>query len=85
MKELELVNNEIYLIIGRVAAEFFFPGETITTLAFENRQINGKPAYILPHPSPLNRKWLKDYPEFLEKRIPEIQKEVHKVLGISEE
>lgn len=85
VKELELVNNEIYLIIGRVAAEFFFPGETITTLAFENRQINGKPAYILPHPSPLNRKWLKDYPEFLEKRIPEIQKEVHKVLGISEE
>lgn len=83
LREMELVDNEIYIIIGGIAAEFFFPHEKITALAFENKQINGKPAYILPHPSPLNMKWFKDYPEFTEKRIFEVQKEVHRVLGIS--
>lgn len=81
LKEMELVENEIYLLIGGIAAEFFFPGEKITSLAFENKEINGKPAYILPHPSPLNIKWFKDYPQFTERRIFEIQKEIHKVLG----
>ncbi len=82
LKEMELVENEIYIVIGGFAAGFFFPGEKITSLAFTDKQINGKPAYILPHPSPLNRKWLKDYPQFTEQRIPEIRKEVHKILGI---
>lgn len=82
LKEMELVNNEIYIIIGGIAAEFFFPGEKITSLAFEDKQFRGKPAYVLPHPSPLNMKWFKDYPQFTEKRILKIQEEVHKVLGI---
>lgn len=81
LKEMELVNNEIYIIIGGIAANFFFPGDTITSLAFEDKQINGKPTYILPHPSPLNIKWFKDYPEFMEQRIVTIQNEVHKILG----
>lgn len=85
LKEMELVENEIYILIGKYAAEFFFPGEKITTLAFEDRQINGKPAYILPHPSPLNVKWFMDYPEFTEKRIIKIREEVHRVLGIPSE
>ncbi len=80
LKEMELVNNEIYIIIGGIAAEFFFPGEKITSLAFEDREINGKPAYILPHPSPLNMKWLKDYPQFTEERIYEVREAIHKVL-----
>jgi len=82
LKEMELVDNEIYIIIGGVAAEFFFPGEKITALAFEDKQINGKPTYILPHPSPLNMKWFRDYPDFEAERIFKIQKEVHKILGI---
>lgn len=81
-KELELVNNEIYIIVGSYASEFFFPGEKITHLAFEDRQINGKPAYVLPHPSPLNMKWFMDYPEFTELRIPVIRREVHRVLDL---
>lgn len=84
LKEMALVENEIYIMIGSYAAEFFFPGQKITALAFENKQINGKPAYILPHPSPLNMKWLKDYPEFTKTRVLEIRKAVHQVLGIPE-
>jgi len=82
LKEIELVDNEIYILIGGIASEFFFPGEKITSLAFEDRQINGKPAYILLHPSPLNMKWFKDHPQFTEERILKIQKEVHKALSI---
>ena len=85
VKEMALVENEIYIIIGSYAAEFFFPGQKITTLAFEDKKINGKPAYILPHPSPLNMKWFKDYPEFTERRVLEIRKAVHQVLGISKQ
>lgn len=81
-REMQLVQNQIYLIIGGIAAQFFFPGEKITTLAFQDRQINGKPAYILPHPSPLNVKWFRDFPEFLQERMPEIRRAVHKTLEI---
>lgn len=81
-KEMALVGNELYLIVGGVAAAFFFPGEKMSSLAFEDRQINGKPAYILPHPSPLNMKWFRDYPQFEQKRVFEIQRAVHRVLGI---
>ncbi len=81
-QEMALVQNEIYIVIGSYAAEALFPGEKITALAFADRRINGKPAYILPHPSPLNVKWFKDYPQFEQARIPHIQNEVHKILDI---
>lgn len=80
-KEMELVDNQIYIIIGGIAAEYFFPGEKITKLAFVDRQINGKPAYILPHPSPLNMNWFRDNPTFTSERVPRIRAEIHKVLG----
>lgn len=82
IREMELVNNELYIIIGGYAAAFFFPGEKLTALAFQDKTINGKPAYILPHPSPLNVKWFKDYPQFTEERIFKIREKVHGVLGL---
>lgn len=82
-REMELVNNEIYILVGGVAAEVFFPGRKITELVFEDHVIGGKPAYILPHPSPLNVKWFRDHPEFEQTRIPEIAACVHRILDIS--
>lgn len=82
LKEMELVDSEIYIIIGGVASELFFPKEKITSLAFQDREINGKLAFILPHPSPLNMKWFKDHPEFLNERVLEIMERVHQVLGM---
>lgn len=79
LKEMALVSNEIYLIVGGIAAEFFFPGEKMSSLVFEDREINGKPAYVLPHPSPLNIKWFRDYPAFLNQRIFTIRKEIHRI------
>lgn len=81
-REAALVDNRIFLLVGRAAAQFFFPKRQVTELVFEDLTIEGKPAFVLPHPSPLNRKWLKDHPEFLGKRMPEIEAVIHKVLEI---
>ena len=81
-KELEVVDNSLYLLIGGKAAHFFFPKEDFSKLVFQDRMINEKPAYILPHPSPLNVKWFKDHPEFLTVRLPIIRSAIHSVLGI---
>lgn len=81
-QELNLVQNEIYIIIGSFAAEYFFPKKKLTELVFQNLEINKKPAFVLPHPSPLNMKWFRDYPEFMEKRILDVRKAVYTTLGI---
>lgn len=80
-KEMQYVNNDIYLIIGREASSFFFPKEDFTQLVFQDKILNGKKAFVLPHPSPLNSRWLKNNPEFLCKRLPEIRKNIHAVIS----
>ena len=82
IKEIECVNNEIFILLGGKSTDFFFPKQDFTTLIFKDNTINGKPAYVLPHPSPLNAKWFKDNPQFLESRIYEIREAIHKVLGV---
>lgn len=82
VQELKLVQNDIYILIGGAAASYFFPERKLTDLVFENLKINEKPAFVLPHPSPLNMKWFQDHPKFLEKRIPEIRQAVHDILNI---
>lgn len=72
-KELEYINNKIYIIIGAKSAKVFFSNENFNELIFKNNLINNKLAIVLPHPSPLNIKWFKDHPEFMNKRIFEIR------------
>lgn len=81
-RELELVHNKIYLLVGGYAAQYFFPKEKLTDLVFKDLTINGKPAYILPHPSPINMNCFRDNPEFMKYRVPEIAKAVHSALDI---
>ena len=79
-KELEYINNKIYIIIGAKAAKVFFPDDDFNQLVFKNNYINNKLALVLPHPSPLNIKWFKDHPLFIKKRIYEIRKVIKGVL-----
>lgn len=72
-KELELINNDLYVIIGAKAAHIFFPNEEYNDLIFKDNTLYGKKAIVLPHPSPLNIKWFKDNPDFNKKRIYEIR------------
>lgn len=80
-KELELINNKIYIIIGAKAAKVFFPNENFNELIFKDNLINDKLAIVLPHPSPLNIKWFKEHPLFIKKRIFEIRNTISKMLN----
>lgn len=79
-KELKLINNKIYLIIGKQACEYLFPNEDYNRLIFKNSLLNGKPAFVLPHPSPANSRWFKPHPEFEKERIAYIRGIIHKVI-----
>ncbi len=81
MKEIACVNNDLYIIIGSYASNFLFPKQDYNELIFNDNYINGKPAYVIPHPSPLNIKWFKDNPKFLESRIYDIREKVYQVLS----
>jgi len=79
-KELELINNKLYILIGARAAKVFFPNDNFNELVFKNNSLNGKLTLVLPHPSPLNIKWFKEHPEFINKRIIEIRKIIKDIL-----
>lgn len=85
IKELELIENELYIIIGAKAASQIFPNEKFEELVFKDNILNGKKAIVLPHPSPLNKSWIKNHPEFLEKRIIEVRTTIYKILGKKED
>ena len=82
-KEIELVNNEIFVVIGQRAAKFMFPNDNYDDLIFRDNVLNGKLVLVLPHPSPLNIKWFKDHPEFEVNRVEYIREKIWSVLGIS--
>lgn len=79
-QEIAMVDNQIYIIIGSYAAKKIFPDHNFVDLIFNDQTFNGKPAYVLPHPSPLNRRWFKTYPEFENKRIKEIRAVIKQLL-----
>jgi len=71
---------KLFLVVGKQAAEFLFPGKSYQKLIFQDQTLNGIKCFVLPHPSPANIKWFKDNPDFERKRLFEIRKEVHRVL-----
>ena len=79
-KELQILDNEIYIVIGAKAAKIFFPNESYEELIFKDNVWNDKTTIVLPHPSPLNKKWIKDHPQFLEKRIYEIRDLIKEII-----
>ena len=78
-KEMELVNNELYILIGGCAAAYFFPKENFSELVFRDLEINGRQTFVLPHPSPANRRWFLKHPEFMEKRVCEVGEAVRRI------
>lgn len=83
-REMKLLDNEIFILIGRVAAKHFFPQENYNDLIFKDNIINGKKTFVLPHPSPLNIKWFKDHPDFYINRLPQVREVVKQVIDKGE-
>jgi len=80
VKELEIINNEIYIILGSKAAKVLFPDEKFDDLVFKDNYLNNKLAIVLPHPSPANNRWLKKHPKFKESRLPYVREIIKKTL-----
>ena len=76
-RELELVQPQRIVLIGSYAAQWLFPELSLEDLIFQTQDFRGIPVFTLPHPSPLNRKWLKDHPDFELRRMPEIRAQIH--------
>lgn len=76
-KELSYLNPNLFIIVGRYACNFIFPRNNFSELIFKNLRLFNKPAIVLPHPSPANKKWLKEHPEFKRKRLKEIRRLIH--------
>lgn len=79
-KELQILDNEIYIVIGAKAAKRFFPNDNFEDLVFKNNEWNNKLSIVLPHPSPLNKKWIKDHPKFMTERIIEVRNIIKDVI-----
>jgi uracil-DNA glycosylase family 4 len=79
-RELEIIKPQMYIIIGHYAAQYFFKDELLEELVFQDHTWQGKPLYVLPHPSPLNRKWLKDHPQFEKERTLEIREKIQTLI-----
>lgn len=80
-KEIEVLNPELFVVIGGLATKFLFPGKNFSNLIMENQILKGKLCFVLPHPSPINIKWFKDHPEFETTRLPKIRKEIKKIIN----
>lgn len=79
-KEMDAVDNRIYILIGGHAAGYFFPREKLSSLVWRDVTLRGKPAYVLPHPSPLNVRWFKANPAYFDERLPVVRAAVKEAL-----
>jgi len=79
-QELSFLDPYLYIIIGARAANFFFPDRNFTELVFQNLVLKNRTAFVLPHPSPANKKWLKVNPKFQSDRLNDIRKAVHEAI-----
>ncbi len=79
-REISYLNPRLYLVVGRIAAEFFFPKQAFTDLIFADQELNKTRTFVLPHPSPVNIKWFKDHPDFEKKRLLSIRRCIKKTL-----
>ncbi len=81
-REMQLVENKLYIIVGAVAAKYFFPQDDFTSLVFDkDLTIGGRPVIVLPHPSPTNWRWLANHPDFFNIRLPYIRQIIRDVIN----
>lgn len=81
-QEIEVVEAKLYIVIGSYASKLLFPNRPFEELIFHDQVLYGKKALVLPHPSPLNRRWFKQHPTFESQRILEIRKVIYEILEL---
>ncbi len=80
LKELSFLNPKLYIIVGSYAANFLYPERKFTELVFQDLEFKGKPVFVIPHPSPANKKWFKNNPDFEKSRLKVLRKAVKEAI-----
>lgn len=82
---LELLPNvELVLLVGSYAQAYYLDKRYKTLRdRVKNWQEYGPRFIPLVHPSPRNRKWLRDNPWFEAELVPQMRKRVHQVLDLA--
>ena len=81
-KEIALKKDtQLIIIVGGEAAARPIPKRPLSELVFAtDLELAGIPVIVLPHPSPLNRRWLKSHPDFERVRLPQVRARLHQIL-----
>ena len=76
----EIKGNPLILLIGKYAQDYYLPDEKKTSLTNKVMHFeNFLPKFmVLPHPSPLNNRWLKKNAWFEKENVPFLRAEVRK-------
>ncbi len=80
-KEISYLKPKLFIVIGKMAATYLFPGKEYKELIFNDQKLNEIRCFVLPHPSPANIKWFKDNPEFGKRRLSKIRQTIHQILN----
>ncbi len=78
-----LPNLDLVMLVGSYAQQYYL-GKPYKTLGdvVKNGDDFAPRYFPLPHPSPRNRRWLRERPWFEEEIVPKLQKRVLALLGI---
>ncbi|MGV6858624.1 MAG: uracil-DNA glycosylase family protein [bacterium] len=72
---------QLTLLIGQYAQKYYLPNPSKTLAATVQRWEEFAPKYLpLPHPSPRNQLWLEKNPWFEAEVVPELQRQVQRLL-----
>lgn len=78
-EELSYLSPRLFIILGRHAASWAFPDVPFKDLIFSDVAFRGRPASVLPHPSPANRGWMKRN-QMIERRIDKLKEMIREIL-----
>ena len=74
----------LWLTVGRLACQTLLGTKDFTQTVFASpHRFRDSPIWCLPHPSPANRRWLKQYPQFVSDKVPEVKQAVQGALSVS--
>jgi uracil-DNA glycosylase family 4 len=77
-QEVAMATPQLWITVGRLACQKLLPtARDFTQAVFSNpHRFNDRPLWCLPHPSPANRCWLKQYPQFVTEQVPRLQQSI---------
>ncbi len=78
---LDYLHPDLTLLVGRYAQAYYLQTrDSVTAVVARWRELLEKGFFPLPHPSPRNRKWLKERPWFIEECVPALRERVRPLL-----